>query len=196
MENRKVTCCKVEGCEGRGQVSRGVAYFVKGYCNTHYMRFRKHGNPEIVLKLHTGKKKHPLYNTWAKMKGRTSDPNHKSYPDYGGRGIKVCDRWQGPYGFDNFLKDMGERHPNATLDRIDNDGNYYKENCHWSTRHQQNANTSRNNETVGVGWHKQSSKWQAYIHVEGKQKNLGRFINYEDAVAARKAAEVLHGITY
>ena len=126
------------------------------------------------------------------MKARTSDPNHKSYPDYGGRGIKVCDRWQGPFGFENFLGDMGERPENNSLDRVDNNRNYSPENCRWATDYQQCANQRSNNDTVGVGWFKRDSKWQAYIRVQGKRKNLGRFTKYEDAVAARKAAEVLY----
>ena len=163
----------------------------------HYKRFKRHGDPEIVLKVqNSGNKKHPLYNTWKGLKARTSNPNAPQYPNYGGRGIKLCERWQGLYGFDNFLEDMGERPPNHSLDRKDNDGDYSPENCRWATDYEQCANKRNNNDTVGVSWYKQRSKWKAHIRLEGKQKHLGRFVNYEDAVAARKAAEVLHGITY
>lgn len=79
----------------------------------------------------------PTYSTWEAMHRRCSDPNHESYPYYGGRGIKVCDEWR---DFAVFLKDMGERPEGKTLDRLDNGGNYCKINCRWATPSQQNAN--------------------------------------------------------
>lgn len=187
--------CQIDGCESSGQIRKGVEYFKKGYCDKHYQRLRTHGDPQIILRVQkTGKTKHPLYKTWLGIKNRTSNPNTEVYPRYGGRGIKMCERWQGLYGFDNFLEDMGERPENHSLDRIDNDGDYSKENCRWATDYQQCANQRSNNETVGVGWCKVRSKWRAHITVGGSHKHLGRFTNYEDAVAARKAAEVLYNI--
>lgn len=82
---------------------------------------------------------HPLYSTWYGMLQRTNNSKHKSYKDYGGRGIKVCDRWlETPK---NFFDDMGEKpSPNYTLDRINNDGHYEPSNCRWSTRSEQILN--------------------------------------------------------
>lgn len=88
------------------------------------------------------------YNSWCGMIGRcTNDKNHK-YPSYGGRGIKVCDRWQygegGRSGFECFLADMGPRPLNTSIDRFpDNDGNYEKSNCRWGTPKQQYHNRER-----------------------------------------------------
>jgi hypothetical protein len=71
------------------------------------------------------------------MFARCTNPNHKKYDNYGGRGIKICDRWK---EFTNFLNDLGERPPGTTLDRIDSNGNYEPGNCRWATQEQQVAN--------------------------------------------------------
>ena len=72
------------------------------------------------------------------MNARCHNPKHKSFKDYGGRGIKVCDRWK---TFENFYEDMGERPIGMTLDRFpDQNGNYEKSNCRWATRRQQTHN--------------------------------------------------------
>jgi cytochrome c-type biogenesis protein CcmH/NrfF len=72
------------------------------------------------------------------MKTRCYNPNFKQYKDYGGRGIKVCDRWQ---SFGNFLADMGERPSKYhTLERKDNDKEYNPQNCRWATRKEQIQN--------------------------------------------------------
>lgn len=80
----------------------------------------------------------PEYNVWNAMHQRCRNPNVSRYPDYGGRGIRVCRRWR---KFSNFLKDMGRRpDPLLTLDRINNDGNYSPSNCRWATRYHQEHN--------------------------------------------------------
>lgn len=73
----------------------------------------------------------PTYNSWCAMRKRCQNEGANNYDIYGGRGIKVCDRWQ---KFENFLADMGERPTAKTLDRYPNkDGNYEPSNCRWAT---------------------------------------------------------------
>jgi hypothetical protein len=79
------------------------------------------------------------YNAWRTMNKRCSNPNRPQWKDWGGRGIKVCERWRKSYLA--FLTDMGRKpSPELSLDRIDNDGNYEPGNCRWTTRLQQNQN--------------------------------------------------------
>lgn len=77
------------------------------------------------------------YLTWKGMWARCTQHGNKSYKDYGGRGVRVCERWS---TFENFLADMGERPEGKTLDRVDNAGNYEPNNCRWVTRKEQAAN--------------------------------------------------------
>ena len=82
------------------------------------------------------------YNSYACMKARCLNPANIGYKDYGGRGIKVCERWIN--SFDNFYADMGERpSPRHSLDRINVNGNYEPSNCRWSTPEEQCRNTRR-----------------------------------------------------
>lgn len=79
----------------------------------------------------------PTFITWFSMKGRCLNPNNPGFKNYGGRGIKVCKRW---LDFGNFCTDMGARPEGMTLDRKNNDKNYNKSNCKWSTIEEQNNN--------------------------------------------------------
>lgn len=79
------------------------------------------------------------YISWLAMHTRCNNPKATDYEYYGGRGIKICERWNS--SFDNFLADMGEKPKGLTIDRIDNSGNYEPGNCTWATRHHQMQNT-------------------------------------------------------
>lgn len=85
------------------------------------------------------------YEIWKGMRARCNNPNHVGWKWYGGKGIKVCDRWSGRDGFINFLNDMGPAPtPNHTIDRRRSSDNYEPGNCRWATRKEQGRNTGRN----------------------------------------------------
>lgn len=93
---------------------------------------------------HHGLRKHPAAHGWYAMIARCTKPSSPSYINYGGRGITVCDRWQGPDGLANFIADMWPKPSSEhTLDRIDNDGPYELGNCRWATKSEQQANQRR-----------------------------------------------------
>ncbi|WP_391557213.1 hypothetical protein [Robertmurraya sp.] len=130
------------------------------------------------------------------MLRRCNCPQQLGFENYGGRGIKVRERWNPLLGgsFENFFEDMGEAPEGMSLDRIDFNDDYYKENCRWATNSIQgyNKGLDPNNTSgkSGVSWYTQNQKWSAEIHVENQHIRLGMFNNFEDAVKAREEAEL------
>ena len=115
-------------------------------------------NPEFIAKRSAAVTKHghkkksgptPEYRTWLGMKRRCYDTKCKDFPGWGGRGISVCDRWNG--SFDAFLQDIGTR-PSAkhSIDRLDPNKNYSPENCRWADQQQQGGENKRTNIQVTV----------------------------------------------
>jgi len=144
-------------------------------------------NPNNVIH---GFSSHPLFGTYNSMVTRCTKEKSKAYPYYGGRGIRVCDRWL--ESFENFLEDMGERPTDShSIDRIDNDGNYEPSNCRWATKAEQAFNQRKRvtNTSGRTGVYFSRGKWVAEIMVEGKSTYLGSFNNKDEAVKAREDIE-------
>jgi hypothetical protein len=104
-----------------------------------------------------GKALSPEHLAWKRMKARCTCKASAGFKNYGGRGIRVCDRWR--HSFEAFLEDMGTCPPGHSLDRIDTNGNYEPGNCRWADRVTQNNNTSRNRLVVYRGREQTLSEW-------------------------------------
>jgi len=113
-------------------------------------------------------KKHGLchtkeYTIWENIVQRCTNIKHPKYPSYGARGITVCDRW---LDFKNFYEDMGARpSDDYSLDRIDNNLGYSKDNCRWATRKEQQNNTRRNRYITYQGETKTIPQWAEIVGI-------------------------------
>lgn len=150
--------------------------------------------PEAARKASTvhGGRYLPEYSIWSAMIKRCGNSKADNYERYGGRGISVCESW---LNFENFFRDMGSRPTlKHSIDRIDNDKGYSKDNCRWATGVEQSANkrTPKNSSTgtKGVSFGKGIGKYVAYISIDGKRTHLGCFETIEEAAEARHQAEI------
>lgn len=148
--------CSIDECEKR--------VLARGWCDKHYKRWQKHGDPLIAQSQPKARAcKHgdstrtyraPEYAAWRSMKSRCCDPRSKSYYQYGGRGITICEQWRKSYK--QFLADVGRRpSPLHSLDRYpDNNGNYEPGNVRWATPEEQMRNT----------------RWNRYLTINGETR--------------------------
>lgn len=116
------------------------------------------------LNLRTGESRTKAHEVWWNMRSRCEWPKHKYFARYGGRGIKVCDRW---HDFANFLEDMGQPPPGHRLERLDNDGEYAPWNCVWVDAQAQANNRSSNRVVEFDGKTMTLAEW-------GRDTGLGR----------------------
>lgn len=188
------TVCSVNGCEREA--------VCKGFCMRCYCRAKNHPK--------TSRNRKSLLADYAKewqvlnaMRQRCYNPNSASYKNYGSKGIKVCDRWMGKNGLKNFIEDMGRRpegttskgHPIYTIDRLDPEKDYCKENCRWATWWEQNKHTSRSTENTGV-YRVGKTSWRAELTVNGntyrKQfKSKNDAINYREELEQKYLTKIL-----
>lgn len=129
---------------------------------------------------------HELYGIWRNMKKRCSCPTNKDYKYYGAKGIKVSSAWR---DFWVFVKDMGDRPINYTLDRIDGKKGYSKSNCKWSSHSEQSRNRSvcKYGGPPGVTFNKAAKKWQAALpkpYSKIIKKHVGLFLSSKEAADA------------
>jgi len=128
----------------------------------------------------------PIYRVWNTMCQRCTNPKNAGYSNYGGRGIKVCDRWLGEHGFENFLADMGER-PSAeySIDRIDNNGDYCPENCRWVIWKEQCNNQRRTIHLSHNGVSHSLAEWceMTGVNYSTAKNRYNRGCNFEEIFA-------------
>ena len=103
--------------------------------------------------------KKELLLVWRSMNNRCYNEKQKSYATYGGRGIFIVDAWRGKGGFDNFVRDMGERPQGSSIERIDNNGPYSPENCRWASKFDQAKNKRNNRWITANGQTKHLAEW-------------------------------------
>ncbi len=129
------------------------------------------------------------YIRWLSMKSRCrqSDKAKEKYPHHAGKGITVCESWLN--SFEKFYEDMGDCPEGYTLDRINNDLGYYKDNCRWVSYSTQLYNRDMGKQ-AGVNYREERGKWKAEIRANGLNVFLGYFENEDDAISARLQAEI------
>lgn len=152
----------------------------------------------VMVNTTHGKSKSREHSIWTGMKQRCSNPNDKAYKLYGGRGISYDPRWE---TFEVFYEDMGDCPEVFSLDRIDTDGNYTKENCRWADAttqiHNQRKVSTMKGKTptskyIGVSFESGRGKWVARLYKHGKKLLFKRFDTEEEAAKAYDEASEKH----
>lgn len=160
-----------------------------GLCKDTILKNLKQGYCRWPRIVRDGRVKTLAYHNYTAMIQRCYDAQCDSYPDYGGRGIKVCAEWK--CDFWSFFKDMGERPSEMhSIDRIDNEKGYSPDNCRWATKQEQ-ANSKRlrkSNKTgyPGITLINSSGKYRVRATLSGERYHLGCFSTLEEAVYHRE----------
>lgn len=187
--SRLTQTCALEGCQRFGRVTRGLCYM-------HYARLRRLGaTGDATAKYGShGMWGTRTYRIWKAMRTRCNNPNTKFWRNYGGRGIKVCPRWD---SFEAFYEDMGACPDGLSIERKNSNGDYEPSNCCWATRKQQTLNRRGFGASKFKGVHHTSgrSDWRAAITpTRGRIITLGFYDNeHEAALAWNLAAWLVYG---
>lgn len=190
MEKLKNIVCTIDYCENKTLTHK------KGYCSTHYRRWKKYGDPTKTLRPNHGLTHTKAYRSWAAAKNRVFNRKGSDYGYYGGRGITMYAPWA--KNFLQFYKDVGDApSKNHTLDRIDPNKGYEPGNVRWASRWAQSVNQRMRKDNRsgyrGVSFTK-DGKWVANITSHGSQYYLGVFESAEEAALKRDSvAKKLHG---
>lgn len=134
-----------------------------------------------------------LYGVWAAMRNRCNNPKNKSYSDYGGRGIRVCEEWESSDEFFKWALENGY-HEGLEIDRINTDGDYCPSNCRWIPR-VANARNKRNNVLIKHGNDEKTiSEWAEYYGVNYKNlcRNLKKGYSLDEAIQREKSGDRSH----
>jgi len=153
---RAIWLCR---CDCGLEVERSRSAMVSGYTKSCGCL-----RSEMVVSKNTshGKSKTKTYRIWKSMRQRCENTNDADYYNYGGRGIKVCDEWQ---SYETFLSDMGEQPKGLSIDRINGNLGYNKDNCRWATDEQQANNTRRNIYIEHNGRKQSIAQWSRELRV-------------------------------
>ena len=167
--------CLVNGCDRKR--------YGHGFCQLHWRHWRRYGDPLHYESIQDGfvKSHKKEWGSWSSMKQRCLNKNAHEYENYGGRGVKICDRWlDSLYGFRNFYSDMGERPTGTSLDRINVDEGYCPGNCRWASPKEQNSNR-RNNAVIEYRGEKHTLKeWSEILHLNYKMLVQRRYYGWDE----------------
>lgn len=151
-------------------------------CGMHYARWTRN-NDDLAMErppqrggpLTHGMSYSREYCVWRNMLKRCLDPSHKGWHNYGGKGVKVCDRWL--HSFENFYEDVGPRPKGYQLDRINSNGNYCPENCRWTDLVTQRRNSKNIRPITVDGETKLMHEWAATsgIKIQTIRARLDRY---------------------
>lgn len=197
MKNR-ITCCQHKDengeCNYKGNIINGVEYFTKGLCKFHYQRLYMYGDVDYQEIIRDGRASEIHWHRYSDMVARCTSPKHKSYKNYGGRGITVQPEWldkkNGCWLYYKYIEEnLGPKPSDKhSIDRINNDLGYVIGNLRWADRHTQQSNIRSNQKDVGVN--KDRDFFRASIIYNGKcYKKYFKIENYKQAVLCRKTLE-------
>lgn len=166
MGSKRCMCCKEQKPVDQFYRDRSRKDGLSNGCKSCLLekraQYREGHREQLKLRARNDRRRVPERGCWQAMKHRCYNPRATYYAEYGGRGIRVCQRWLD--SFDAFLADMGPRPSLAhTVDRIDANGNYEPGNCRWATATEQARNTRSNRMLTWRGKTQSAASWASEL---------------------------------